>query len=73
MYLWHVLHRDETELIRKIYSSQKCDKNRGDWVNLIEEERQKYQIEESDEQIAVMSKECFKTFVNLKIKAYARN
>ena len=42
-------------------------------MNLIEEERQKYQIEESDEQIAVMSKECFKTSVNSKIEAHARN
>ena len=31
MYLWHVLHRDTTELISKIYATQKCQIVKGDW------------------------------------------
>ena len=34
MYLWHVLHRDTDELIRKIYETQKCNHYKGDWFNI---------------------------------------
>ena len=39
MYLWHILHRDESELIVKMYQAQGCDINRGDWEQIIQEER----------------------------------
>ena len=60
MYLWHILHRDKRELIVKMYKAQSCDENRGDWVQIIQEERLKYGILETDEEISKMSKNTFK-------------
>ena len=37
MFLWHVLHRDTSELIRKIYEMQKLKSCKGDWVLAVEE------------------------------------
>ena len=52
MYLWHILHRDKTELIRKVYDAQCCQTNKGDWVEIIQQERVKYDIMESDQIIS---------------------
>ena len=71
MYLWHILHRDTTELIRKVYDLQKCNFKKGDWVNILQEERMKYDISETDETISKMSKHKFKKIVKKKIKTHA--
>ena len=71
MYLWHVLHRDTTELISKIYATQKCQSVKGDWALIINEERSKYGITETDENISKMSKTKFKKIVKLKLKTHA--
>ena len=36
MYLWHLLSRDENEMISRIYNSQKVSNSVGDWVRLVE-------------------------------------
>ena len=71
MYLWHILHRDDSELIKKIYLTQKLKYNRGDWGKIIEEEMRKYQIEMSDEEISMMSREKFKSLVDKKVESFA--
>ena len=71
MYLWHILHRDGDELIRKIYEAQKCLSVRGDWTELVEAEKAKYGISESDSEIAEMSREKFKSKIQKKIEAHA--
>ena len=60
MYLWHILHRDGDELIIKIYTAQKCLSIKGDWTELIEADRKKYGISESDSEIAEMFRDKFK-------------
>ena len=67
MYLWHLLHRDTNELIRKVYQAQKCQYNPGDWFCIVSEERKKYDILESDDEIASMTKQKFKSIVEEKI------
>ena len=71
MYLWHILHRDTSELIRKVYNLQKCKVNKGDWVMIIEKDRQKYNLSISDDEISNMSKERFENMVQKKIKSHA--
>ena len=39
MYLWHLLHRGEEEVINKVYVTQKCKVNKGDWARIIQEEK----------------------------------
>ena len=71
MYLWHILHRDKSELIRKVYDAQMCNVNRGDWVQIMQEERIKYNVLESDESISIMSQEQFRTLVKKRVHSHA--
>ena len=71
MYLWHILHRDDTELIKKVFLAQSCKVNKGDWVKIVQEDRIKYGVTESDEQIASMPQEKFKTLIKKKVKIHA--
>ena len=71
MYLWHILSRDKSGLIRKVYDAQKCNVNRGDWVKIMEEEREKYGLLESDKTIAQMSQEKYRNLVKKKVFTHA--
>ena len=71
MYLWHLLHRDTVELIQKVYSAQNCEINKGDWAQIIQQERDKYEVTETDEEIAKLSKPKFRKVIKQKIKSHA--
>ena len=47
--LWDILSR---ELIRKIHDAQKCNVDKGDWVQIIKKEREKYGLLERDETVS---------------------
>ena len=66
MYLWHILHRDKKELIRK-----NLDINKGDWCEIIQRKNFKYNILESDVDISKISEDKFKTLIENKIKYHA--
>ena len=67
MYLWHVLHRDTEEIIWKIYEAQKIKSSKGDWFELLKNERENNCILQTDEEIASMSKERFRRIVDEKV------
>ena len=68
MFLWEILQRDtKEELISKIYHTQKLIANKGDWYLIIQEDRLKYGIEESDLQISQMSQYRYRKLVEKKI------
>ena len=69
MFLWHLLHRDSEELIFKIYKIHKCHVYKGDWAKIINEERSKYNILETNEEIAKMSKSKFRKICKIKLHA----
>ena len=71
MYLWHVLHRDPDEVINKVYVIQKCNIIKGDWAKIVQEEKIKYAIMETDETIAKLSKHKFKKLVKNKLRTHA--
>ena len=68
MYLWHILSRDKSELIHRVYDTQKNDNSIGDWVRLVEENKNELGISMTDQEIQGVSKEVFKTFVHKKVK-----
>ena len=45
MYLWHLLRRNEEELIKKVYQTQKVKTTNGDWFQMIHYEKEKYNRE----------------------------
>ena len=67
MYLWHILSRDKTELIREVYETQKISSNAGDWIRLVEADKSELNITMSDEEIQGVSKDMFKTVVKEKV------
>ena len=67
MYLWQLLHRDENELVSKVYMTQKLTHTRGDWYQIIKDDKIKYGISESDEEISEMSQTRFKKMVEKKL------
>jgi hypothetical protein len=70
MYLWHILSRDESELIHRIYKTQKISSSVGDWVRILESDKQELDIKMTYEEIQGVSKNVFKTFVKKKVKIY---
>ena len=51
MYLWKLLHVEKSELIFRIYRSQKNTPNAGDWVKLVEKDKKVLDLDISDEEI----------------------
>ena len=68
MYLWHVLSRDNTELIRRVYETQKLSCKKGDSVQLIEADKKELEIVLNDEEIQGLQKETFRKYVKSKVR-----
>ena len=68
MYLWHIISRKDSELIRRVYEAQKICNNPGDWFRMIENDKNELKIQMEDEEIKNISKERFKSFVKSKVK-----
>ena len=71
LYLWHILHLQKNELVARIYSSQKLSPKRGDWVNLVENDKNKLGLSCDESEIAQMSKNKFKNIVKNKVELLA--
>ena len=71
MYLYHILSRDPRELVRKVYEAQRLKTVTKDWFEMICQEKIKYDICLSDQEIRCMSKSKFKEIVNKKVNCYA--
>ena len=67
MYYWEILNRDKSELIHRIYTTQKISNCTGDWVRLVEADKKELGIDLTDEQIQEVSKSSFKTYVKKKV------
>ena len=63
MYLWHILSRNESELIHKVYTVQKFQTTRGDWYELAQRTKAILSIDETDAEIKEMKQKTFKSYV----------
>ena len=68
MYLWHLNSRENSELINRIYTTQKITNNVGDWIRLVEADMSELGITLTDEQIQGVSKNVFKNYVKKQVK-----
>ena len=68
MYLWHILSRHKSELIRRIYTTQKITNSPGDWVRMVDRDKQQLDITMTDSEIQGVSKQSFKSYVTKKVK-----
>ena len=67
MYLWHVLSRDDNELIKRVYLAQRHSRSRLDWINQVVKDKNELGIELTDQQISSMSKDRFRHLLKRKI------
>ena len=51
MYLWHLNSRDESELINRVYTTQKISSSVGDWVKLVQADKSELGITLTNEEI----------------------
>ena len=63
LYLWTILQRDETDLLKRFYQAQALCKTKNDWAELIEKEKKEYAIELTDDEISGLKKNKFKVIV----------
>ena len=68
MYWWHILNTEETEMINRVYRAQKLSPVSGDWVQLLEEDKQMFNIKMTDDEVKAVSKYKFTNFVKKKSK-----
>ena len=71
MYLHHILHRPETEMIRKVYEVQKHVQTKNDWFGLVHKDMNYLNINLSDQKIMQLSKDRFKSLVTAAVEEAA--
>ena len=71
MYLHHILHRPETEMIRKVYEVQKHVQTKNDWFGLVHKDMNNLNINLSDQKIMQLSKDRFKSLVTAAVEEAA--
>ena len=68
MYLWTILHKNDSELVRKVFDTQKQFPVKNDWVLQVEEDMHKCKLELTEEDIASMKQDKFRKMVNKSIQ-----
>jgi hypothetical protein len=59
MYWWHIVHVDQSERIQRVYKAQKLSPIPGDWIELLEKDKQTFQVNLSDEELLTVSEEKY--------------
>jgi hypothetical protein len=63
-YLWNILNRNDNELLKRFYHTQKLFRSKIDWVELVEQDKEDFGIDISDDEILKMKEGKFKSLVN---------
>ena len=64
MYLWTILQRDDSDMLKRAYMAQKISTTKGDWSKTIEKEKELFNINLNEDEIAKLSKHKFKKIVS---------
>ena len=62
------MRQNYEQLLKKGYNAQKIKPTKGDWYTMIQEETNKFEIDETDEQIAKMSKSIIEELLDFLLK-----
>ena len=63
LYLYNILQKSEDEMIRKVYELQKQDTSQGDVYELVNQDKQRLNVNLSDVEISQMNRAKFKSLV----------
>ena len=73
MFYWHILQKDENELLHKFLTAQKITNSSKDWFHQVRKNMDKINLNLTDEQITNISKEGLKRIVKVKVETFALN
>ena len=71
LYLYNILQKNQNEMVRKVYETQKIDTSQGDFYDLISRDKNTLGINHSDLEISAMNRTEFKNIVKTKTKEAA--
>ena len=71
MYLWDILHKNENELVRKVFNAQKEFSVRNDWTTQVQQDLLECEIHLTEEEISRMKRITFKNMVREKLQLIA--
>ena len=71
IYLWDILHKNDSELVRKVFNSQKVFYVKHDWAQQVKHDLEECGIDLTDEEISNMKRISFKKLVTKQIKLLA--
>ena len=67
-FYWNILQKDEEELVRKVFNTQKLFPVKNDFICQIESDLEYCNIEQTEEEISKMKKSTFQNIVDEKIR-----
>ena len=73
LYFWDILHKNESELVKKVFKAQKTFAVKNDWIIQVQNDLKECKINLSEEEILKMSKYSFKKLMKEKIRVIAAN
>jgi hypothetical protein len=73
MYYWTILQKEENELVRKVFETQRLLSNKNDWVLQLKNDLEECNITLPEKDIKAMKKETFKNIVKSQIKNLSMN
>ena len=71
LYFWDILHKNEDELVKKVFNLQEKFAVKNDWVLQIKNDLNECNISQSENEISKMSKYSFKKLIKEKIRTIA--
>ena len=73
MFLWSILQKDDTEIVRAVYNIQRDIPIKNDWINLVKDDLQSCGINYDESEIKAYSKLTFKRLVKDKLQKLYKN
>ena len=73
MFLWSILHKDDSELVKKVYKAQKMFPQKGNWASVVKDDLEFCDIKLTDEEIQNTKKNKFKGIVKKSIRVKSNN
>ena len=68
MFLWTILEKPDTELVKQVYNAQKMQPVKNDWYLQVQQGLKDFNINLSEEEIKSLKREKFKTIVKKSVK-----
>ena len=71
MYFWHIIHKDENELLFKFLEAQELSPSPHDWICQVRQDMTDIRLCLSDDEIRNVSEEMFGKLVKMKMQIFS--